>query len=166
MTLLLFFHLYDALTTLLESKEPLFSHPKVIDISQQQKVSAQQRHLPRPRPSLSLDDGRNKKIAMTSKASSFLSFCKANVDEDFSEWTIKVLLHFYAPVSPTKDDFILSIIWKKATTISRSDTEMQRMCIQICIRHFDTALRHFLCQWRPSFMAFEPFFVSRYLLHF
>ena len=29
--------------------------------------------------------------------------------------TIKILLHFYAPVSPTKDDFILSIIWKKAT---------------------------------------------------
>ena len=38
--------------------------------------------------------------------------------EDFPEWTIKILLHFYAPVSPTKDDFILSIIWKKAT-ISR-----------------------------------------------
>ena len=48
----------------------------------------------------------------------FFLFCDAYEDEDFPEWTIKILLHFYAPVSPTKDDFILSIIWKKAT-ISR-----------------------------------------------
>ena len=56
------------------------------------------------------------KIAMTSEA--FFPFCDAYVEEDVADWTIKILLHFYAPVSPTKDDFILSIIWKKAT-ISR-----------------------------------------------